>query len=89
MVPHARTLRKAREQVKVMVADDVSLPRIKTYLNQWLRWWQKTSSIWNYKELSLTYIQSCWDTNAAIIAACAFQQNYFTQLRSETVAHAA
>lgn len=90
MVPHARTLRKAREQVKVMVADDASLPQIKAYLNQWLRWWQNTSSTWNYEELSLAYIQSCWDPAAAKIAAAAFQQNYFTELCSrELIALAA
>ena len=84
MVPHARTLRRAREQVKVMVADDVSLPQIKAYLNQWLHWWQNTSGIWNYQELSNAYIQSCWDPPAATIAAAAFQQqqNDFIELRS-------
>ena len=86
MVPHARTLRKAREQVKVMVADDVSLPRIKAYLNQWLRWWQKTSSIWNYTELANQYINSCWDPFGAKIAALAFQQDDVIGLSSSEFA---
>jgi len=33
------------------------------------RWWQKTSSIWNYTELANQYINSCWDPFAAKIAA--------------------
>src|SRR3990167_4395975 len=74
MVVHPRTKRRAREQVKAMVNDDVSLPQIKAYLNQWLRCWQNTSGIWNYQELSNAYIQSCWDPTAATIAATAFQQ---------------
>ena len=92
MVPHARTLRKAREQVKVMVADDVALKRIKAYLNQWLRWWQQTSSSWTYTEISHAYIQSCWDPKAATIAAAAFQQqqNNFIELGNcESIALAA
>ena len=73
-----------------MVADDVSLPQIKAYLNQWLHWWQNTSGIWNYQELSNAYIQSCWDPVMATIAAAAFQQNYFIELRSsESIALAA
>ncbi len=34
IVPHTRTLRTAREQVKQMVNDGVSLPRIKSYLHR-------------------------------------------------------
>jgi hypothetical protein len=57
-----RELRRAREQVKAMVNDDVALKRIKAYLNQWLQWWQRTSSTWDYTELSHAYIKSCWDS---------------------------
>lgn len=90
MVPHARTLRKAREQVKAMVADNVSLLKIKAYLNQWSRWWQRTSSAWNYNEIANRYINSCWDPNAAKIAAFAFQQDNVIALRScESIALAA
>ncbi|OGT57324.1 MAG: hypothetical protein A3F43_05260 [Gammaproteobacteria bacterium RIFCSPHIGHO2_12_FULL_42_10] len=35
IVPHARTLRKAREQVKLMVIDGVSPRRISSYLHRW------------------------------------------------------
>jgi hypothetical protein len=85
-----RELRRAREQVKVMVADDASLPQIKAYLNQWSRWWQRTSSTWNYNEIANRYINSCWDPNAAKIAAFAFQRDNVIALRScESIALAA
>lgn len=38
IVPHSRTLRKAREQVKYMVFDGVSPRRIRNYLHQWVTW---------------------------------------------------
>ncbi len=75
MVPHARTLRKAREQVKAMVTDDVSSESMGAKV-------AKTSSTWNYKERSHAYIKSCCDPFAAKIAAFVFQQNYFTELCS-------
>ncbi|AMQ26617.1 hypothetical protein ACJEHO_08595 [Legionella pneumophila] len=43
IVPRARTLRKAREQVKQMVTDGVSLRRIKSYLSRWCAWWVRTA----------------------------------------------
>lgn len=83
MIPHARTLRKAREQVKMMVVDDVSLPEIKNYLSRWGYWWMKTAVIWNYDELAQRYIQSCWNTAAANIGVSVFQQNNFTSSRND------
>src|SRR3989338_1869780 len=81
IVPHPRTLHKAREQVKWMVADGVSRPKIKNYLVRWLLWWLRTSSIWNYQELVDRYIASCWDPAAANMAAGFFQQEA-TRLRT-------
>ncbi|WP_207383393.1 hypothetical protein, partial [Legionella adelaidensis] len=43
IVPHPRTLRKARENVKQMVAGGVSLQRIRNYLSNWATWWLRTS----------------------------------------------
>lgn len=51
MVPHLRTLRKARESVKSMVADGVSRPKIRRYLIRWLCWWVNSSGIWKHAEL--------------------------------------
>ena len=62
MVPHARTLRKAREQIKWMVKDGVSLTRIKHYLPRFVLWWATTSTLWHYEELLHLYLQSCWDS---------------------------
>lgn len=84
IIPHARTLRKAREQVKMMVVDGASLCQIKNYLSRWSYWWVKTAVIWNYDELACQYIESCWDANAAKIGAFAFQQNI---IESHSAAH--
>ena len=90
MVPHARTLRKAREQVKMMVVDGVSLCQIKKYLSRWLFWWIKTAGIWNYHDIANRYMNYCWDPNAAEIAALAFQRNDVTGLCTcESIALAA
>src|SRR3990167_11165394 len=78
IIPHARTLRKAREQVKMMVADDVSLPKIKNYLSRWVYWWMKTSSCWNYNELVNRYIHSCWNPTAKNRAMGFFQIDEIT-----------
>lgn len=48
VVPHPRTLRKAREQVKHMVIDEVSPRRIRNYLHRRAAWWVKTSDAWQY-----------------------------------------
>jgi hypothetical protein len=71
IVPHTRTLRNAREQVKQMVNDGVALPRIKSYLHR--RWWVKTAQNWLYQELMAWFIQACWDSTAKHIAATILQ----------------
>ena len=81
--PHARTLRKAREQVKLMVADGASLCQIKNYLSRWGYWWVKTAGIWNYDELASQYISSCWDIRAANLCAFAFQRKTIIGLHCE------
>lgn len=68
IVPHTRTLRNAREQVKQMVNDGVSLPRIKSYLHRWCSWWVRTAQNWHYQELMAWFIQACWDSTAKHIA---------------------
>lgn len=65
IVPHPRTLRKAREQVKQMVIDGVSLPRITSYLHRWSTWWVRTSESWDYQELLGWFFNACWDHNPA------------------------
>lgn len=60
VVPHPRTLRKARENVKQMVADGTSFRKIRRYLDRYVMWWQNTSIIWEYQELLQRFIDVCW-----------------------------
>ena len=69
IVPHARTLRKAREQVKQMVIDEVSPRRIRRYLHHWTTWWVRTTKTWQYQELLEWFLQVCWDFKPATYAA--------------------
>ncbi|KTD60314.1 hypothetical protein Lsan_2092 [Legionella santicrucis] len=68
IVPHARTLRNAREQVRLMVIDGFSVPRIRRYLNAWLTWWVKTSQSWRYQTVLSQFIHTCKDSRIAEIA---------------------
>lgn len=60
IVPHPRTLRKAREQVRVMVLDGLSAQRIRSYLHRWVAWWATTSNTWQYQELLQWFMDVCW-----------------------------
>lgn len=68
MVPHPRTLRKAREQVKYMVIDGFSAYRIRNYLHRWTMWWTNTSNTWEYQELLQHFINASWDGQATAYA---------------------
>ena len=69
IVPHPRTLRKAREQVKQMVIDGLSAQRIRCYLHLWSLWWVRTSGSWQYQELLEWFLRACWDLIPATYAA--------------------
>jgi hypothetical protein len=69
IVPHARTLRKAREQVKIMVATGFSTRRIRSYLKKWALWWAITSETWNDEYLLQQFFKSCWDFRLGEFAA--------------------
>lgn len=69
IVPHPRTLRKAREQVKQMVIDGLSACRISSYLNRWALLWVRTSDCWQYEELLEWFLMMCWDASPAAFAA--------------------
>ena len=56
IVPHARTLRKARDQVMWMVKDGLSAKRIKHYLHLWTVWWVNATELWTYEELLERFI---------------------------------
>jgi hypothetical protein len=68
IVPHARTLRKAREQVKCMVIDKASPFRIRNYLQLWCAWWARTSDTWQYQEIITRFIDACYDIRIAASA---------------------
>ena len=68
IVPHARTLRNAREQVKQMVNDGFSTQRIKRYLSRWCSWWVRSSQSWQYQELLGWFIHACRDVKVVQIA---------------------
>src|SRR5271168_4832646 len=68
IVPHPRTLRKAREQVKYMVIDGTSSRRIRNYLHRWVMWWTTTSTTWHYQEFLQCFIDVCWHEPATAYA---------------------
>jgi hypothetical protein len=69
IVPHPRTLRKARENVKAMVNSGVSPCRIRSYLHRWSTWWVGTAQSWQYQELLEWFLNVCWDLKPAAYAA--------------------
>ncbi len=74
--PHARTLRKARTQINVMVLDGFSARRIRSYLHRWVIWWLRTADNWKYDELLNWLIRSCWDNNPAVLIAAGLLEQY-------------
>ncbi|MBX3710214.1 MAG: hypothetical protein KIT56_08705 [Gammaproteobacteria bacterium] len=79
IIPHARTLRKARIQVQQMVTIGLSTKRIRRYLQQFLLWWVKTIDSWTYQELVMWFVEACWDIYPVAHAA-ALLQGYFNRL---------
>ena len=79
IVPHPRTLRKAREQVKLMVIDGISSHRIRSYLHRWVAWWAMTSNTWHYQELLRWFIDVCWHDQATHYASALAQLHFFRQ----------
>lgn len=79
IVPHARTIRNAREQVRLMVIDGFSTPQIRRYLSAWLHWWVRTSQSWNTQSLLSQFIHSCYDAQIASIAIELLLTNYYKQ----------
>lgn len=73
IVPHPRTLRKAREQVKHMVINEVSPRRIGNYLHRWVTWWVRTSDVWQYQELLQWFIDVCWPVHVRDYATSLYQ----------------
>ena len=74
IIPHPRTIRKAREQIRGMVEDGLSAQRIKRYLHRFILWWANTSATWHYHELLKWFLDVCWDANIAAYAASLMHQ---------------
>ena len=72
IVPHPRTLRKAREQVKLMVLDGLSAQRIRNYLHRWVAWWAMTSNTWQYQELLQWFLNVCWQEQVTAYAVALY-----------------
>ena len=81
IAPHARTLRKARMQVQLMVHTGSSARQIRGYLNRFIHWRVNSSETWKYDELLLQFIKVCWDKRTAAYAA-AMLDHYLKQSRS-------
>lgn len=60
-VPHARTLRHAREHVKQMVISEVAPRKIRRYLLDWSAWWVRTTINWTKQDLLTRLRVTCWD----------------------------
>lgn len=76
IVPHPRTLRKARENIKSMVADGLSAQKIRRYLHRFVAWWAMTSDTWQYQELLRWFIDVCWHEPTAHYAAGLYQLHF-------------
>jgi len=83
ITPHPRTLRKARENIKWMVADQVSPAKIKHYFVRWAHWWARTSTAWDFQALVEQFISLCWLEAPAAIASEVLTR-YLTESNAQT-----
>jgi hypothetical protein len=81
IVPHPRTLRKAREQVNQMVKDEVFPRKITRYLHCWCTWWVRITENWEYQELLVWFLSACWMPNPAAAFAAGLLQRAMTKQR--------
>lgn len=80
VTPHPRTLRKARENVRLMVADGLSAPKTKNYFLRWVRWWVKTANTWDFQTLVELFISTCWYDTPVAIATAVLSRYLLTEL---------
>ena len=85
IVPHPRTMRKAREQIKQMVHDGFSIQSIRRYLHRFVLWWVNTSDTWTYEELLILYQETCWDKRLATFALDLLKQHAVKKSYTTTV----
>ena len=64
-----------------MVNDGLSTREIKDYLRRFVMWWVNTSDTWTAPELLTWFIEYCWDSKLAAIAA-SLRHHYTTKLNN-------
>ena len=75
ITPHARTLRKARENVRLMVADQVSPAKIRRYFSRWLHWWVNASNTWKTHQLLQSFMNGCWHESVSTYARALYHHH--------------
>jgi len=80
-VPHARTFRHAREQVKVMIESGFSTQVIQTYLIRWARWWVLTVKTWQVLELLKSFQAKCFDDYLKIFIEALIRDRFSEDVR--------
>jgi RNA-directed DNA polymerase len=76
VMPHPRTLRKARMQVLQMVADGFSDRLIRRYLHRWCMWWSAAVDDWTYDKLLRHFLVVNRNLSVAEIALTLRLQNH-------------
>jgi hypothetical protein len=67
MILHPRSLRKARERIKYMVADGASHLQTQDYLYRFVIWWARVIVTWTNEEIIEAFIASCWTAQYATV----------------------
>jgi hypothetical protein len=65
---HARTFRKAREQVRLLIADGFSTSKIKNYLIRWARWWVEIFASWRLQKILQQFFEHSWNIQISAVA---------------------
>jgi hypothetical protein len=65
---HARTFRKAREQVRLMIADGFSATQIRNYLLKWSQWWVEISREWRLQNILQSFFEYSWNLQVSAVA---------------------
>lgn len=67
-----------------MVNDGLSTHEIKHYLRRFVMWWVNTSDTWTAPLLLTWFIEYCWDSKLAAIAA-SLRDHFITKLDNLTM----
>jgi low temperature requirement protein LtrA len=65
---HARTFRKAREQVRLLINDGFSDTFIKKYLFRWAMWWVEISDSWRMQKIVEEFFNHSWNIRVSAAA---------------------